>query len=353
MKNQPAENGVVNLFMVYSPLHCLAAESIAEFFEKDTRNCIFYLKRGYDELIDPAHWESVQFLPWPRFYPMRGFLGRTRRLMANLQMLAAECEGYSTIRLHSPVIDTEAVNYSINFLKKKFPSARFSVRLLPDGLLNIQRNPLGRFKEIFQYTKKMRRLISPSLNYYIFKGDRTGADSSIVDRIYILPRFPHEYHAGKVVELPPLIQYDANTAETGDEPCALVLGQPLVGFGLMTQGAMERVSQGIRGFIERAGFCRVDYKAHPREKKLEFFQSSYRKIDLSMPFEAFLVKNPYDLVVGISSTALVTARYILPEGCRVVAYGLEEVCFKDEKVRQGIESLFRRLGIEIVMSDNI
>jgi len=350
MKSHPAGNGVVNLYMVYSPLHCLTAESVAEHFEKGARNCIFYLKPGYDELIDPAQWGAIAFLPWPRFYPMRGFLGRTRRLMANLQMLADACDGYSTIRIHSPVIDTEAVNYSINFLRKKFPSARLSVRLLPDGLLNIQRNPLGRSKEIFQYTKKMRRLIAPALDYYTFRGDRTGADSSIVDRIYILPRFPHEYQAEKVVELPPFARYDCAADLAGGEPRALVLGQPLVGFGLMTQAAMERVSTGIRGFIERSGLYRVDYKAHPRDKKLEFFQSSYRKIDVSMPFEAFLVKNPYDLVVGISSTALVTARYILPEGCRVVAYGLEEVCFKDKKVRQGIESLFRQLGIELVMS---
>lgn len=339
---------VVNLFMVYSPIHSLAAENIVDHFEQGAKNCVFLLKPGFDRYLSAEKWDSIQPLLWPRFHPLPGLFGGTRRLLANLDILQAACADCSVIRLHTPVIDTEAVNYAIHFLKRTFSSAQFSVRLLPDGLLNIERNPLGPFREACQYLKKFRRLFSPSLNYYIFKGDRTGADDGIVDRIYVLPNFPHEYDENKIVEIYPFVKSEPVSDGEDTAPKALVLGQPMVGCDLMSLETMKRVSKGIEEFIVSSGISWADYKAHPRDKRLEFLEDGYHRISIDIPLEVYLMDHPYDLVIGNSSTALATARYILPSSRRVVAYGLEQVNFKGRRTRELTEMLFKRIGVEMV-----
>lgn len=339
----------VNLFLVYSPLHCLAAESIAEHQELNARNYLYYLRPGFDALLRSQVWLEMRFLPWPRFHPLPGLLGRTKRLLNNLRVLAEDCHGAASIRIHTPVIDTEAINYAINYLRQRVPTARLTVRLIPDGLLNIQRNPLGLLQELYQYVKKLRYLPVPGLSYYTFRGDRTGAESPIVDRIYVLPGFPHEYPSEKVVELPPFVRCEEAAAD-GDASRALVLGQPLVDFGLMSQETMQRVSSGIRQFIEQNGIREVDYKGHPRDRNEEFREPGYRSVTTAVPFEAYLLQHPYRLVVGISSTALVTARYILPPESRIVAYGLEEVQFKRKCLHRNLEEMFKKLDIEMCTS---
>ena len=250
-----SESTVANIFLIYSPLHYLAAESIAAHFGQNARNYLFFLKQEFKGVVDPSKWDAVEFLPWPRFYPEKGLFGTIRRTSNNLAVVGNVCAGASKIRLHTPVIDTEAVNYFINFLQGAHPEAKFSVRLLPDGLLNVQRHPLGLFKEMMQYFKKARRFIYPALNYYTFRGDRTGSDTKIVDRIYVLPGFPHEYDHSKTVEISLLKEGgDAGirTALGTTGKRALVLGQPLIAFNRFTKEDMQAVTMGIRTFIEHA-----------------------------------------------------------------------------------------------------
>lgn len=338
---------VVNIYLIYSPLHYLAAESIAANFEKGARNYLFYLKQEYQDLVDPAAWDGVRFLPWPRFYPEKGMLGGVKRARNNLRLVGEICTGAAEIRLHTTVIDSEAVNYLINYLRSNFPAARFSIRIIPDGLLNIRRRPLKGVKPALQYLKKFRRLIAPELNYYTFSGDRTGADDPLVDRIYLMPRLPHEYDAAKVVELPSLVSC-TGAHEAARPPRALVVGQPLLDFKRMTPEHLATVTQGIRDFIAGAGIAEVVFKAHPKDKERGLAAPGYSDLELDEPLEMHLAHTPYDLVIGVFSTALVTARQILPESSRVVAYGINLVNYRYPAERGEVEDCFKSCGVEMI-----
>lgn len=339
--------GTVNLFMVYSPLHCLCAEQIVRHFEPSARNVVFYLKPGFASLLDSSLWEGIHYLPWPRLDPLPGPLGRLRQARKNLDLVANECRGAEIIRLHTTVIDSEAINYHINHLRASFPTADFSVRLFPDGVLNVQRHPLGLLGELFHYTRLLRRLASPALHYYTFRGDRTGSDAAIVDRIYILHRFPHEYPAGKIVELPPFRQATA-ASSLGQTKRVLVLGQPVVAFRRMTAETMHTVTDELAAFIAAAGFTDVWYKAHPRDTQREFAAPGYRDLTMSVSLEQHLVEEHYDMVVGIYSTGLLTARMILPDTVRVVAYGMNRIRFRSRKEREALCRVFTTFGVELV-----
>lgn len=345
------ESPVVNIFLIYSPLHYLAAESIAAHFGQNALNFLFYLKPEFEKMVDLSKWDAVEFLPWPRFYPEKGPFGRMRRTRQNLDVVGNVCAGASEIRLHTSVIDTEAVNYFISFLQGAHPDAEFSVRLIPDGLMNVQRHPLGPFKEMLQYCKKVRRLVYPVLNYYTFQGDRTGADTKIVDRIYVLPSFPHEYDQTKTVEIS--LQKDSRnsdlrTAAESTGKRALVLGQPLIAFNRFTREDMQSVTMGIRAFIDACGIDEIEYKSHPRDPDREFGHPDYKELEIVEPLETYLSSAPYDLVIGVCSTALLTARLILPKSDRVVAYGMDMMRYRSNKDKKNIESPFIALGVEMI-----
>lgn len=329
-------------------MHYLAAKAIARHFCSGEECHLFYNRDFLEEVVKPEGWTTVTYLPWPRFYPKEGPFGRIRRTRANCDVVAEKCAGATVIRLHVPVIDTEAINYHINFLRGKYPFAVFSVRVLPDGLLNVRRWPLSRMKEVGQYLKKMRRLIYPSLNYFVFRGDRVGTDSEVVDRIYILPKFPHEYDPAKVVQITSLvdpIQKDRSMPPGGR---ALVIGQPLSAIGRMSRNVMEDVTEGIRRMLSEEGIHEVVYRGHPRDPNNELYHGSYHKDETSVPLEISLMDNSYDLVVGICSTGLLTARSLVGENCRVVAYGINAMTFKDQIQRESILSVFRKSGVEMV-----
>ncbi len=334
--------GIANIYVVSSPLHYLCARMAASAFGGGGENHLFFTREFLAPTISREGWDSVTFMPWPRHHPMPGPFGRIRRTRANLDLVAARCAGAGEIRLHAPVIDTEAVNYHINALKALVAPGRFSVRLLPDGLLNLTRRPQGALKEIGRYGMKLRRLVYPSLDYHLFRGDRTGSDAPIVDRIYVLPGFPHEYDQDKVVALPPF----AGAAARGGEGKALVVGQPLAGHRQMSRQEMEEVAGRIRRFLAAGGARELFYKPHPRDGARELFHPDYSVVDDPRVLEMHLADHPYALVVGVWSTALVTARLILGPSSRVVSVGLEMVRWKDPREGEAVRALFAGAGVE-------
>ena len=342
---------VTNIYLIYSPMHYLTAESIAVHFEQNARNCLFFLKPAFKELVDPTKWDSAEFLPWPRFYPEKGFLGKLRRTIKNLDLVANACKGASEIRLHTPTIDTEAVNYFINYLRTTYSDALFTVRIIPDGFENIQRFPLSRFKVALQYCKKIRRLIHPDLNYYVYTGDRMGTDTDIVDRIYIIQGFPHEYSATKTVALPPLGHAGSNSEDVTSvtkEKLALVIGQPMASSKRFTLKELVSVTSGIRELIAANGIECIEYKAHPSDSDRELSHPDYKELKISMPLETYLASTHFDLIIGVFSTALLTARLIQPQSCRIIAYATELIKYRGHNEKENLLSTFVTFGVEIV-----
>lgn len=337
-----------NLFIAASPLHYLCARRIADLFCRGESNHLFYNREFLKSVVSPEGWDSVSYLPWPRHYPERGPFGRIRRTRKNLDMVIQRCSGAERILLHAPVIDTEATNYLINALRKEVPAGDFFVRLIPDGTLNIQRHPLGSVKELGQYVKKARRLIYPSLDYYAFRGCRTGADAQIVDRIYTLPGFSVEYDPAKVVELPSLVPAEVSGSAILESGTALVIGQPLTGHGHLVMEDMQVITQEIAGFLKAQGIEKIYYKKHPRDPIRELYHDSYQVLETEEPLETHLARHPYEVLISVRSTALVTGKLLIGDQCRVISFGLNRFRWASGKERVKLLGLYGALGIEMV-----
>ena len=241
----------VAVYFVASPLQYLAARRIAENFEAGARQVLVWYKPGVTPIVREADWDAAGYMPWPRWEPLPGPFGRHRRLRDNIRRVAALVGPCDSLHIHSAVFDTEAINYFLRALPKACGAREMRARILPDGIISIRRYPLAPAKRLAQYARKLRRLVAPELDYWCFGGDRIGSDAPFCDRIYVIAGLPHEYPADKVVVLPPLVTPRAGAAAgAASERTALVIGQPLVGAGLMKPADRDAVSDEIRACLD-------------------------------------------------------------------------------------------------------
>ncbi|GAB3553866.1 hypothetical protein GCM10027343_41220 [Noviherbaspirillum agri] len=247
--------------------------------------------------------------------------------------------------LHSAVFDTEAINYFLRALPAAANARQMYARILPDGLISIRRYPLSLAKRMFQWTRKLRRLFAPELDYQCFSGDRIGSDAAFCDRIYTVANLPCEYPKGKVCVLPPLV--DPNpSVQHGIARRALVIGQPLTGTGLLSSHDMAEITNRIRDWLFRQGIDDVDYKSHPKDPAHELSHPSYRVIDPACALESYMASTYYDVVVGVRSSALLFARQIYPTSVHVLAFGWDKICFKSKQEKEDMQRAFSASGIE-------
>lgn len=332
----------VALFFVATPLHYLAAISVARHFEAGSRCVVVPYRPGARQFVRAEDWDAVAYAPWPRFDPLPGAFGRHRRLLANLSDVAAVVSPCDILHIHSPVFDTEAINYFLRGLPKLCGATTMHARILPDGLLNVARYPLNASRRAAQLLRKLRQLVSPQLDYWCFSGDRIGSDASFVDRIYTLAGFPHDYPPEKVVGLPPLAGDESGTV--GDT--ALIVGQPLVGVGALNQADHDAIQQQIADWLKAHRIERVLYKAHPRDHALELKVPTASLLEITEPLESHMAAHSYRAVIGVYSTALYLARQIYGPEVPVLSFGIDRVRFKNAEQRERSISLMDRLGIE-------
>lgn len=336
----------VAVYFVASPLQYLAARRIAENFEAGARQVLVWYKPGVTPIVREADWDAASYMPWPRWEPLPGPFGRHRRLRDNIRRVAALVGPCDSLHIHSAVFDTEAINYFLRALPKACGAREMRARILPDGIISIRRYPLAPAKRLAQYARKLRRLVAPELDYWCFGGDRIGSDAPFCDRIYVIAGLPHEYPADKVVVLPPLVTPRAGAAAgAASERTALVIGQPLVGAGLMKPADRDAVSDEIRAWLAALGIRRIIYKGHPKDPDQELKQPDYETLSLDEPLEVHLANTPYDAVVGVRSSALLFARQTSPASTRVVAFGWRRVRFKSDDERRQMGEAFRSTGV--------
>jgi hypothetical protein len=341
-----SRTGTVAVYFVASPLQYLAACRIAETFEAGARQVLVWYKRGFEAAIETGRWDASGYMAWPRIEPLPGPFGRHRRLRANIRLVAGLTGPCERLVLHSAVFDTEAINYFLHALPRACEASEMRARILPDGLISVRRYPLSLARRLLQCTRKLRRLFAPELNYRCFGGDRIGSDAPFCDRIYVLPGLPHEYPADKARVLPPLVEPAQDATADPRSRRALVIGQPLTGFRLMSAAQVKAVTAHIRRWLDSEGIGQVDYKAHPKDPALELRHPDYRLIDDVATLESHMAQTRYDVVVGVRSSSLLLARQIYPKPVRVVAFGWESLRFKSEREREDMRRAFDGCGVE-------
>jgi hypothetical protein len=337
----------VAVYFVASPLQYLAARRIAERFERRSRQVLIWYKRAVGPVVRPDEWDACAYLHWPRFEPLPGPFGTHRRLLQNLRQVAALVGPCETLHLHSAVFDTEAINYFLRYLPRACNAKSMHARILPDGLVSVRRYPLTVVKRAAQQTRRLRRLVSPDLDYWTFAGDRIGSDAPFCDRVYVLPGLPNEYAPEKVVVLPPLVDPAGGQPGSGKMRRALVIGQPLVGFKLMSRGDCEQIGAQIYAWLQEQQVSRIDYKGHPKDENRDLFQPGYHVLELSEPLESYMSKEPYDVVAGVRSSALLFARQVYGPETAVVAFGWDRVQFKSRAEREDMRRAFLQCGVAL------
>ncbi|KPJ92219.1 MAG: hypothetical protein AMJ53_09840 [Gammaproteobacteria bacterium SG8_11] len=314
-----ALSDTVNLFLVATPLQYLGAEVILKNYEAGKRNHLFYVRPDISSVINNALWTDVQFLPWPKKFPKKGLFGKMRRIRENLLTVNKVCENASDIRLHVWMLRSEATNYHVNALRKAFPESHLSVRIIPDGTLGLFRRELQWYEKLGLRLRKLRRIIYPSLNYYLFSGDRIGTDAPIVDRVYCLSGIPHEFDGSKTCELPSLVEADFKKDKHTKR--ALVLSQPFFQLGKCSKAELEKVTAGIRAYLVSQHMDLIEYKQHPYDRIKEFYNPDYKELTISEPLEKYLGKHFYHLVIGVDSAALFLAKAIYGNQSKIVSFG--------------------------------
>lgn len=333
------------VYFVASPLQLLAARQIAQTVEAGARQVLIWYQPGIESQVRAEDWDASSYLPWPRRHPLPGWLGRHRRLLANIDLVAALVGPCDTLVLHSAVFDTEAINYFLRALPRLSGAHTMHARILPDGLLSIRRYPLSPIKRIAQCLRKLRQVLSPTLNYWMFSGDRIGSDAPFCDRIYVLVGLPHEYDPAKVVMLAPLAERSTELSAAMTSRRALVIGQTLVSAGLMNTADRDAVAMQIEQWLASCDIDRIDYKGHPKDSQLELCRPGYRVLDLGEPLEAWLGHTPYQIVVGVRSTALLFARQLCAPETQVVAFGWDRTRFKSVQERSDMRAAFDNAGV--------
>jgi Alpha-2,8-polysialyltransferase (POLYST) len=339
----------VAVYFVASPLNYLAARRVMLDHEAGARQVLVCYRPALRPMVDSSDWDAVVHMPWPRFDPLPGILGRMRRTLDNLRLVAAAVGPCLEIHLHSPVFDTEAVNYFISALPKLTAAPCVRVRILPDGVNSLRRQPLRLSGQLAMQLRRLRGLVSPLLKYTAFSGDRTGADADFVDRIYVLHGFEHEYESAKVVTLGPLISAGDPVSGPGApaERRALVLGQPLLGHRQITESQRQQISSAIASWLSDNRIDQVFYKAHPRESgDGDFWSDHYHRLEIQEALESHFSHTSYDVVIGVCSTALFTARQIQGDACHVVAVGVDLVQFANPDLHENIIRMMRALKVE-------
>ena len=335
----------VCVYFVASPLQLLAATQIAQNIEPGARQVLVWYQPALAPLVRASDWDASSALPWPRRHPLPGLLGRHRRLLANIELVAALVGPCDTLMLHSAVFDTEAINYFLRALPRLSGAHAMHARILPDGLVSIRRYPLSPIKRLAQCLRKLRRVLSPSLNYWMFSGDRIGSDAPFCDRIYVLTGLPHAYDPAKVTVLAPLAGPSLPLSADNTPRRALVIGQPLVSAGLMNTTDRDAVALQIEQWLASCDVDQIDYKAHPKDRQLELCRPGYRVLDLQEPLEVWLGHTPYRIVVGVRSTALLFARQLCAPETEVVAFGWDRTRFKSTQERSDMCAAFDNIGV--------
>ena len=338
----------VALYFVASPLQYLAARRIAETHEAGARQVLVWYKPGMTPVVRAEDWDAASYMPWPRREPLPGPFGRLRRLRANIRLVAGLVGRCDSLHIHSAVFDTEAINYFLRALPRLCGCADMKARILPDGIISIRRYPLSWLRCLSQQVRKLRRLVAPELDYWCFAGDRIGSDAGFCDRVYVIPGLPHEYPPAKAVVLPPLVVPAGNAVQAREGlRRALVIGQPLVGAGLMKPADRDAVSAEIHAWLAAEGIRQVFYKGHPKDPALELNCPDYAVVTLEEPLEVHLASNAYDAVLGVRSSALLFARQTSPAETRVIAFGWDRVRFKSDAERHDMQAAFAVCGVEL------
>jgi hypothetical protein len=303
------QNRIKYIFIADGDFKVFLSELIAKQYCTDGEHHLITFTPRIQETWDLYDWHSKTLLPWSHKQGLyKKYLHIRSRIHQILKHFTEICEGADEIYVHAYQIYSERTNYIINHLRKNFTSAKLRFRLIPDGTLNMQIRPSSGIRRIPQFINKLKWLHDPSINYYMYKGDRLGAEADITDRIYLPSGFPNEYDQEKIF----WINIVGKSREKPKEKRALVVGTALIQTKACTTQQMELCSIKIWEYLETLGFRNIHYKPHHKEPldNLNIYHEGYKILETKRGVERIILDEYYDHVISVCSTALITSKLI-------------------------------------------
>lgn len=303
-----------NLFLANTDFKLLETELICEQHPIEGRRHLLTYSPQVAENCERDRWDSVHLLRWWTGSKLRKHLGMRDRILTYLDEVVRACDGADEVVLHAITIHSESCNYMIRAIPAAHPGTTVRVHLLMDGILNLRRRPMGPVRRMPQRITQLRWIMQPRINYYTYRGDRLGTDDDIVERIYMLEGFPHEYDPAKVVTF----RLDKGAGTSGDTGHAgrrvLVVGSPIREIRGASHRHAEPVGQEVERVVRELRPTEVLYKPHPLETKrgLAFCRDDYEVLTTPSCVERVLATQPFDALVGNCSSALINAKLFFP-----------------------------------------
>lgn len=340
-------NDSVSIYFVKTELEALATEIIAGQLGSSASNLLVYSGTKAPYLINPGAFDSILEFSYEKG---RGLFKEKRSIYNNLKKLGAEIERLQpnpkSIYIHLPRLSTSKTNYAINYLTQKFSQSIVRVRLIPHGVVSadlISITPARRLK-LLRRKFHFSNFFFPALRYYPPTHDLIGGLDQIVDRIYTFQGISTPYPA-KVVELSGLRDYIQRTPKARNERSAIIIGQPLLENGLMSEEDHSLVTQQISDWLTANSFQTVYYSKHPRSKtRLDFFQNEYELLKQDGAVEIALCEIQPDVVISCYSTALATAKVLFGDQIHAISFGL---MLSQSDKKKGLSRFFKSINIEL------
>ncbi|WP_313102938.1 polysialyltransferase family glycosyltransferase [Stutzerimonas nitrititolerans] len=336
------------VYLVKTELEALASEIIAGRFEAQSHNLLAYSGKHEPHLINPDAFDICLALPSSS---RRGIFSERRAICRNLELLVGELrrlnEVPDDIRIHLPRLSTSKSNYAINYLRRMFPHSMVRVCLIPHGLVSVELIPLNASRRMKFLKKKCHpaNLLFPMLDYYIPAGDLIGGTDGIVQSVYTFSGIATPYVAEKVIELTDLKSYIQSISKARIGRSAMIIGQPLLKNGSISESAHALVREQIRNWLNKHGFVNVYYSKHPRSGDfLDFFADEYQLIKQKGPVEIALCELQPEVVISCYSTALATAKILFADDVRCISFGLS---LTQSDKREALARYFQTIGVEL------
>lgn len=341
-------SGSVAVYLVKTELEALASEIIAGRFEAQNHNLLAYSGKQEPFLINPGAFDTRLAFSSPQ---KRGIFSERRTICQNLEALDRELrrlnEAPDVIRIHLPRLSTSKSNYTINYLRKRFPHSSVRVCLIPHGLVSIELIPLDISRKIKFLKKKWHptNLLFPMLDYYIPANDLIGGMDDIVQSIYTFPGITAPYTPEKVIELSGLKSYIQSTPKARTGRSAIIIGQPLLKNGSINESAHAKVRDQMRNWLISNNFDNIYYSKHPRSGDfLDFFTDEYQLIEQKGPVEITLCELQPAVVISCYSTALATAKILFADDIRSMSFGLS---LTQTDKRELLTRYFQSIDVEL------
>jgi hypothetical protein len=343
------------LFFADADLRVFISELVAQQYSQDGEHHFFSYHPRTQETWNLYPWESRTYLPWihreGRSWIEKN-IGLRKRIGHILQTVGDVCEGADEVILHSYEFYSERINYLFNYLRDRYPGIIVRGRLIPDGSLNITRRRMSGVRSLAPMVNRAKWFFDRELRYHCYYGDRLGADADIVDRIYLPRGFPNEYDSSKIffLDMPrPQVSEIRSPKKT-----AIVLGTAMTQTRLCSKSEMSTVAAAIHACLQERQIETVYYKPHHKEQpgQFELWSPGYQVIQTQKAVERLLLEQPFDLLIGQCSTALITARLMILD-LPVISCGLEVVerhAPRNRSVHQ-YRSICDSLGIPVLRAN--